>query len=69
MTKYNEKFPDGFIEFYLQHLEVCSIYGIPAKDLTRDEAVACMISAFHDLAMIRAQHEKDLDVMAGKPMQ
>lgn len=69
MTEYNEKFPDGFIEYYLQFLPSCQIYGIPATEFTRDEALACMMSAFHDMAVLRAQHEKDLDVMAGKPMQ
>lgn len=69
MTEYNELLPEGFVEYYLKFADKALIYGIPAKELTHEEALACMMSAFHDLAMIRAQHEKDLDVIAGKPVQ
>jgi hypothetical protein len=69
MTEYNQKFPEGFIDYYLQMANKAVVYGVPANELTRDEAVACMISAFHDNVVLRAQHQKDLTVLGGGKVQ
>ena len=59
----NSRLPLGMVEAMLKEAEGCTMFGAPVVELTRDEAIACMMLVCQQLSAGRDQYRKDLDFL------